>query len=242
MIGTYEKTSDRTFSFDPRIKLLMVPIAGVAVFVVDNALTIFLMSVLVAVLMLISGSYKSTFGFLIFFAATLLLDFIANTAWNAMLTVLLLTLLYVFQRLVLLFMLGTFVAGTTTVSEFICALEKLRLPRQISLPLAVSLRFMPTIREEYGYLKDSMKIRGIDVSVIGFIHNPVKVIEYTIVPLLIRSFKISDELAASAMVRGIDSGHKKTPLRELRFKTADYLTALCFTACITGLFIIDKFL
>jgi energy-coupling factor transporter transmembrane protein EcfT len=241
MIGTSEKTADRAFYLDPRLKLLMVPIAGIAVFVVDDALTIFMMSVLVAVFMLMSGRYRRASGFLLFFAATLLLDRIAATAGNAALTVLLLTLLYVFQRLVLLAMLGAYVAGTTTISEFICALEKLRLPRQISLPLAVSLRFMPTIWEEYGYLKDSMKIRGIEVSWVGLIRHPVKVIEYTIVPLLMRSLMIADELAASAMVRGIDSGRPKTPLRELSLNASDYLTVLCFAVAIAGLCLMDKF-
>ncbi|MDD3394991.1 MAG: energy-coupling factor transporter transmembrane component T [Anaerotignum sp.] len=242
MIGAYKKTSGRAFSLDPRTKLLMVPIAGIAVFAVDNALTIFLMSFLVAALLLLSGSYKTMFGFLMFFSVTLLLDSFAGATTNMTITILLLVLLYVFQRFAMLAMLGAYVAGTTKPAELICAMEKLGLPRQICVPLAVSFRFMPTIREEYGYLKDSMKIRGIDVTFTGFLRHPAKVIEYTIVPLLMRSFRIADELAASAMVRGIDSGRKKTPLSELSLKAVDYFTVLCFTVCIAGLFIIDKFM
>ena len=242
MIKVSEKTSDKAFPIDPRVKLLMVPIAGIAAFAVNEALILFLMAVLVVVLMLLSGRITTAFRVLVFFAATLLLDSISDAVGNASITILLLTLLYVLQRFALLAVLGAYVAGTTTASELICAMEKLRLPRQISVPLAVSLRFMPTIREEYGYLRDSMKIRGIDVSFAGFIRHPVKVVEYTIVPLLMRSLKISDELAASAMVRGIDSGREKTSLWELRLKVFDYITALCFTACIAGLCVLDKVL
>lgn len=124
---------------------------------------------------------------------------------NNSLTIMALTLVYIFQRFVILAMLGAYIAETTPATVLIAAMEKLAMPRQITIPLAVALRFVPTIREEFGYLRDSMKIRNINTSFIGFIFHPVKSIEYFLVPLLIRSYKIADELAASAMVRGIDN-------------------------------------
>ena len=45
-------------------------------------------------------------------------------------------------------------------------------------------------------------------------------------PLLMRSMKISDELAASASARGIDNPGGRTCLRQLRFRLADGIVML----------------
>jgi energy-coupling factor transport system permease protein len=56
-----------------------------------------------------------------------------------------------------------------------------------------------------------------------------------LVPILIRSYKISDELAASAMIRGIDSGKPKTILYPLKFGIQDFIIAVVLFAVICGL-------
>jgi energy-coupling factor transport system permease protein len=45
-----------------------------------------------------------------------------------------------------------------------------------------------------------------------------------LVPILIRSYKISEELAASAMIRGLGSGKPKTMLYTLKFGIQDFIT------------------
>ncbi|MTI55902.1 MAG: hypothetical protein FH760_13715 [Geosporobacter ferrireducens] len=72
------------------------------------------------------------------------------------------------------------------------------MPNQIIIPFAVDIRFIPSIREDFSCLKDSLRVRNINVSVLGFLKAPIKTVEYVPVPILIRSYKTSDELAASA--------------------------------------------
>lgn len=232
--------SIRMLSLDPRTRLLLVPLAGIAAFSISKTLPFMMLVASIALLMLLAGQIKITMKYLIVFAIAFTIDMLTDMAQNASISIMLLTLLYVFTRLGLLAMLGTYISHTISSSELICALDKMRLPKQITIPVAVALRFAPTIREEYGYLKDSMKIRGINVSFTGFLRKPGRTIEYTFVPLLIRSFKISDELAASAMVRGIDNGRKKTSLRDLKWRTGDYLTSIIFSAIFAGLIIFQN--
>ena len=41
------------------------------------------------------------------------------------------------------------------------AMERLRLPQKITIPLSVMFRFFPTVVEEYGAIGDAMRMRGI---------------------------------------------------------------------------------
>ena len=88
--------------------------------------------------------------------------------------------------------------------------------------MAVTCRFIPTIFIEYQLIKEAMKLRGIKTGFIPLIKHPIKQIEYILIPLLIRASDLSDELAASAMTRGIDSPNR-TSYSLTKFHRTDYL-------------------
>ncbi len=89
------------------------------------------------------------------------------------------------------------------------SLRKLPIPTRIMLVLIVMLRFAPTVLHEFGEIKEAMKIRGFLKSVGNVLSHLIDTMEYAIVPMVFRSLKIADELAASAIVRGIESPCKK---------------------------------
>ena len=81
-----------------------------------------------------------------------------------------------------------------------------------------------------------MMLRGIGLTVRNVLLHPVKTCEYAIVPLIIRSMTISDELAASAMTRGLDLESKRTSYREVRLRVTDFLYAgAVISAVIAGI-------
>lgn len=98
---------------------------------------------------------------------------------------------------------------TLSIGEMIETLERLRLPRQIVIPFAVMLRYLPTVKLEMHCIRDSLKIRGIDYSLFAFLKSPVRWMEYMLVPILMRSVRLADELSATAMVRGIENNAKR---------------------------------
>ena len=89
------------------------------------------------------------------------------------------------------------------------SLRKMPIPTRIMLVLIVMLRFAPTVLHEFGEVREAMKIRGFLKSVGNVLKHPMDTLEYAIVPMVFRSLKIADELAASAIVRGIESPYKK---------------------------------
>ncbi|CQR73575.1 Energy-coupling factor transporter transmembrane protein EcfT [Sporomusa ovata DSM 2662] len=224
----------RKFQLDPRTKLLIAGLTGIIAFASSQTLMVLLLVAVVSVLMFMARIYLTTIKFLTIFAIVFFLEITAQAFANNSLTIMAVTLVCIFQRFVILAMVGVYIAETTPTTALIGAMEKLAMPRQIIIPLAVALRFVPTIREEFGYLRDSMRIRKINTSFTGFILHPIKNIEYLLVPLLIRSYKIADELAASAMVRGIDSPRVKTVLYEIKFRTGDFLTMALFIIAVAG--------
>ena len=145
---------------------------------------------------------------------------------NASLMLLVTMFCYIVQKFVVMFMMAMFIHKTTSVSRFICALETAVLPARYIIPLAVALRFLPSIKEDYGALCDSLRVRKIRISFIDFLRSPVKTTEYLLVPILMRSAKTAEELAAAAMVRGVESGTRKTPLYPMRLSCVDYLAAI----------------
>ena len=69
------------------------------------------------------------------------------------------------SALVLQLMPGTMFAyylfATTKVSEFVAAMERVRLPQRVIIPFAVVFRFFPTVLEEYRSIRDAMRLRGV---------------------------------------------------------------------------------
>lgn len=57
--------------------------------------------------------------------------------------------------------MGYFVVTTTTVSEFVAAMERIHLPKQITIPMSVMFRFFPTVAEEWSAIGDAMRMRGV---------------------------------------------------------------------------------
>jgi len=85
--------------------------------------------------------------------------------------------------------------SSTTVSEFIGAMDGFHISKKFSVPVSVMFRFFPTIREEYGMIRDALRLRGV-----GGLEHPLEMLEYRMVPLLTELMQAGNELSASAMM------------------------------------------
>lgn len=117
--------------------------------------------------------------------------------------------------------MGHYMISTTKISEFICAMQRMRISPKIIIPFVVLFRFFPTITQEYRYIQEAMRIRGI-----GFKNGPVAMMEYRLVPLMISLVKTGDDLSAAAATRGLSAQETRTNLCELRFGVQDGVLCL----------------
>ncbi|HOO27655.1 MAG TPA: energy-coupling factor transporter transmembrane component T [Lachnospiraceae bacterium] len=232
-----EKDKSRTGLLDPRTKLFVVLFCGTFTFLADEK-GLLLLFVMMLVYLSVQGMYKKALKFFPVFVLLFMLQHMI-TAYLTGAVAVLGFVVFIIVRFMPVFM-AVSVLSAVAPGELIAALQKLRLPKAVIIPLAVGLRFMPSISREFLAIRDAMCLRGISPFSINALRHPVMTMECIFVPLLMRSMKISDELAASASARGIDNPGSRTCLRQLYFGIFDGLAlAVLLTAgIITGLFFI----
>lgn len=116
-------------------------------------------------------------------------------------------------------MAGTYLMQTTTVSEFSAAMGKMHVTDKLTIPLSVMFRFFPTIADEFRAINDAMRMREIRIG--G--KNAEKMVEYRMIPLMVCSAKIGEELNAAAITRGLGGDAKRTNVCEIGFHPMDYM-------------------
>lgn len=119
--------------------------------------------------------------------------------------------------------LSGIIIQSTKIGEFLSAMSRANVSQKISIPLAVMLRYAPTIKEDWACIKDSMTLRGLSPSLLGFLRHPGRTVECIYVPMIISASKAADELTIASVTRGIESQVKRTSIIELHFGLKDVL-------------------
>src|SRR5699024_7819413 len=127
-------------------------------------------------------------------------------------------------------MLSGIVISTTKVSEFLSAMNRVHAPKNLVIPLAVMLRYIPTIQEDWRFIKDAMRLRDVSPSLKGLLTHPGMTVECIYVPLMMAASKAADELSIASITRGIENPKPRTCLVQIRMGPADVLAILCFGA------------
>ncbi len=127
-------------------------------------------------------------------------------------------------------MLAGLMISTTKVGEFLSAMARLHIPKKLTIPIAVMLRYLPTIREDWCFIKDAMRLRDVSPTLMGFLKNPGMTVNCIYVPLLTAASKAADELSVAAVTRGIENPKPRTCLAAIHMRTSDWLAMALFTA------------
>ncbi len=213
---------------DPRTKLFMLAFTGVLIFI-NNRIEIEVVFILVPIVLFVILKefvflFKQMALFLFLLTVQLFLTPILPPSIGG--------IIYIFsmyiRKLIPCFMLGEYIINTTKVSQFMAALNKMNLPKGFSIALTISLRYFPTMKEEWSYIKDAMILRGISSSFLGFLKHPLRTLEYVYVPMLVSASKISDEITQAAITRGIDHVNRRTCLTKVGFTIRDLVIFIVY--------------
>lgn len=213
-------------TFDPRSKLAVVFCASLLLMVRANQKIegIFVLSLFV--LLLLNGAWKK--GILLttlyFFFFVMDVYFFSHLTDSLMIF---LSFFFVANRLLLPpVMAAVFASNRTTMSEWIAAMKKMKVPQTIIVPFSVVCRFFPVLIQDFKQIRRAMKFRGIGINSTDLIWHPLLTLEYIIVPILVSVETSSLDLSAAALVRGLGSAEKNTSIYRVRFNIQDYVLLL----------------
>jgi energy-coupling factor transport system permease protein len=127
---------------------------------------------------------------------------------------------------------GAYLLLTVQPGELAATLYRARFPRWLTTPLVVMVRFFPQAGQEFRAVLEAIALRGIPVGPAAWVLHPLRTVEYLLVPMLASCSRIADDLAASALVRGLGSACRPTPLGAVRLGWRDAVAGVALAAVV----------
>lgn len=171
------------------------------------------------VVLAIYRRYSQILKFIISYVFLSLVAYIISTCKITLITDLFGTLVYIFLRMIPVMMIAYILVKDIKSNELLSSFEQIHLPKKLMLSITVALRFFPTYKLEIKMIRESLKMRNIHVK----LSEPLKFLEYWIVPVLMRINLISEEMTATAMTKGVDSPNKRTSFYNTKMKKVDFI-------------------
>lgn len=227
MIGGYQQ---KGLWLDPRTKILLLLLCVFAAMSAPSLLYEFGLVMVIGILGICCGKWKYALKGVVFYVLVYLLTVWVVGSMTGTLRTMFVAFLGLFHKIYPCGMLSAIVLSTTKVSEFLSAMNRIHAPKKLVIPLAVMLRYIPTIGEDWRYIKDAMKMRDVSPSLKGFVTNPGMTVDCIYVPLMMAASKAADELSIASVTRGIENPEPRTCLVQIRFGIADGIVLLLFLA------------
>lgn len=223
------------YNFDPRTKIALLAICILIATLAPSLNYICLLIGFIAIFGCINGKLKnSIIGTIFFIVFYLFANYILSDKYGITHTMFI-AWMGLFYKVYPCAMLAGIVLSTTRVNEFLSAMQKAHIPQKIVIPFAVMLRYIPTVKEDWHYIKDALQLRNVNPSFIGFLSNPGLIIECIYVPLMMTASKTADELSIASITRGIENPAPRTCLVQIRFGYADIIVLICFALLFIGM-------
>ena len=213
---------------DPRTKLLLILLCVLSAMSAPSLYFQFALAALIGVLSALCGRWRYALCGIIAYALictfTVWCMGVLHGTWRTMFV----AFLGLVHKVYACGMLAGLVISTTKVGEFLSAMARLRISKKLTIPIAVMLRYLPTIREDWHFIKDAMRLRDVSPTLWGFLKDPAMTVNCIYVPLLTAASKAADELSIASVTRGIENPKPRTCLAEIRMHAADWLSAALF--------------
>ena len=214
---------------DPRAKLYLLVLANLTLFFHISLTAEITLATLLLLLYFLAGKYKSGVRMTLIYAVMVSLDFLVIPVANGLLPNIV-SLLSVGIRMMLPCIIsGAYAFSTTTVGEMVCGLRKLKIPEFIIIPSVTVVRFFPMIAEDYRQIRNAMAFRGIAYETGSLLRHPIQSLEHILMPLLMNSSNVAQDLSVAAMTKGISLKGTHTSMTELSLTFFDWFYMLICT-------------
>lgn len=207
---------------DPRTHLASFLAVGVSAMLVTGLLETTLLQAIAAAYLAANGRPKIAAKACASFAAVCGLSFLPLSG------------LYGVLFVSVLHMVPPFTVGcalfTLSPSAIMCALDRWHVPQGVLVGICMMFRFVSILSFEGRSIVRGIRMRGIFPRAIDAARRPVLAYECIYTPLVMRSLRLSSELAASAELRGIEIGEGRTSVYHVGFSARDAACTLLVIA------------
>ena len=215
---------------DPRTKLFLILLCVLCAIFAPNMQFQFALVVLIGLLAALCGKWQYALRGILAYAVICLFTGwcmgVLTGTWRTMFV----AFLGLVHKVYACGMLAGVVISTTKVGEFLSAMARLHISAKLTIPIAVMLRYLPTIREDWHFIKDAMQLRDVSPTFLGFLKAPAMTVNCIYVPLLTAASKAADELSIACVTRGIENPNPRTCLVKIQMRAADWLAILLLAA------------
>ena len=138
-------------------------------------------------------------------------------------------------RLTNMVVMTIIILESTALDDFINLFIKLKLPHSLSFIITTAIRFVPELNKKRDLIITAQRARGIDTNKGGWFRQ-YKVHISIMIPLIINSIIMADQLTMGMLNRGFGYTNNWTVLSELKLKPTDYFTVvICLIGMISGI-------
>ena len=146
---------------DPRTKILLLLLCVLSATMAPSLLYEMLVVALVACFGTACGKIRySIIGIIVYGVFYLLTQAVLQMP-SGNVQVMLIAFLGLVHKVYPCGILSGIIISTTKVGEFLSAMNRSHISQKIVIPVAVMLRYVPTIREDWHFIKDAMRMRDV---------------------------------------------------------------------------------
>ena len=222
---------------DQRTKLFLILICVLSAMFAPNLYFQLALVTLIGLLAVLSGKWRYALRGIVVYALICAFTVWCMDAFGGTWRTMFVAFLGLVHKVYACGMLAGIVISTTKVGEFLSAMMRMHVPKKLTIPLAVMLRYLPTIREDWRYIKDAMRLRDVSPTLVGFLKAPAMTTCCIYVPLLTAASKAADELSIASVTRGIENPKPRTCLVKIKMRAADFIAIALLAAFLAGEFV-----
>jgi ABC-type cobalt transport system, permease component CbiQ and related transporters len=136
------------------------------------------------------------------------------------------------MRIFLMVLATSIFTITTPIDEILQLFHKMKAPYGLSIVVTTSISFIPTMALKKNLIFQAQKARGASISGKGVI-GQLKAFVPIMIPLIINSILLANNLAISMLNRGYGASKTWTSLTDIKMRGKDYM-AMLVNLCILG--------
>lgn len=202
---------------DIRVSIFLGIISSIAILNYKNEPTFILAFAIAIIFILLQGQYKRALRFVIAFFILFLCSYF-------MVGITKLQTLWLFATIGRHLLIPlSFISGLSDkpAGMILEVFNRLHLPKSFGISSIILMRFLPTIKYELSAIRGSLKFRGMGISILSTIIYLPQNFYLTLIPLLVRTVRISDEITAAALTRGIELNNSIVSFFEVKWTNKD---------------------